>query len=135
MQVFYINLQRRQDRNEEFLRRNSHCADCCRVNAPEGHLLRIDDLLADGLIAEPLEAYSLGVLACALSHKELWQRAVSTAAPMTIAEDDAVLNRCFSARAAKVMARLPADWDIVLWVCSVPQSVRLVSSPGLVGER
>ena len=34
---------------------------------------------------------------------------------MTIAEDDAVLNRRFSEKAAKVMARLPDDWDVILW--------------------
>ena len=60
--------------------------------------LRIDALPAGGIIAEPLEDYSPNVLASALSHKSLWERAVSTAAPVTIAEDDAVLNRCFSQR-------------------------------------
>jgi hypothetical protein len=34
---------------------------------------------------------------------------------VTIAEDDAVLNRRFSEKARKVMAKLPADWDIILW--------------------
>ena len=81
MQVLYINLESRKDRNEEFLRRNSASVDCCRINAREGELLRIDDLLAAGLIAEPLEAYSLRVLGNALSHKELWQRAVSAGTP------------------------------------------------------
>ena len=36
MQVLYINLERRTDRNEGFLRRNSGSVDCCRINAPEG---------------------------------------------------------------------------------------------------
>ncbi|MGA2259474.1 MAG: glycosyltransferase family 25 protein [Thermoguttaceae bacterium] len=133
MQVFYINLQSRKDRNEEFLRRNSRSADCCRVNAPEGKRLRIDELLTAGLIAEPLEAYSLGILACTLSHKELWERAVSTAAPVTIAEDDAVLNRCFSQRAEKVIAKLPVDWDIILWGWNFDSMLHCEVIPGLKG--
>ena len=131
MQVFYINLQGRQDRNEEFLRRNSQSADCCRVDAIDGGSLRIDALPAGGIIAEPLEDYSPNVLASALSHKSLWERAVSTAAPVTIAEDDAVLNRCFSQRAAKVLARLPADWDIILWGWNFDSILHCEVIPGL----
>src|SRR5271166_5808603 len=44
MQLFYINLDRRADRNAEFLRRNSRAADCQRVRACEGGSLRTDDL-------------------------------------------------------------------------------------------
>ena len=131
MQVLYINLQRRKDRNEEFLRRNSAAADCCRVDAPAGRFLQIEDLLAAGLIAEPLEAYSLGVLGSALSHKELWQRAVCTASPVTIAEDDAVLNRRFSEKAAKVMAKLPVNWDIILWGWNFDSILHCEVIPGL----
>jgi GR25 family glycosyltransferase involved in LPS biosynthesis len=115
MQVFYINLAGRKDRDEEFLGRNSRCADCRRFDAVQGDLLRIEELLAAGLIAEPLHDYSMGVLGSALSHKGLWERAVATAAAVTIAEDDAVLNRRFAEKAANVTAKLPADWDIILW--------------------
>jgi glycosyl transferase, family 25 len=131
MQVFYINLEKRKDRNEEFLRRNSQSAECCRVNAPEGNLLCIDDLLVRGLIAEPLESYSPGVLANALSHRELWERALSTEAPVTIAEDDAVLNRNFSTKAAEVTAKLPPDWDIILWGWNFDSILHCEIIPGL----
>src|SRR5271165_4148047 len=131
MQVFYINLARRPDRNEEFLRRNAAIADCRRVDAIDGGSLKIDTLATSGIIAERLEAYSPGALACALSHKQLWERAVSTAAPITIAEDDAVLNRCFSARAASVIARLPDDWDIVFWGWNFDSILDCQVIPGL----
>ncbi|MGO9108946.1 MAG: glycosyltransferase family 25 protein [Thermoguttaceae bacterium] len=115
MHVFYINLDRRADRNAEFLRRNSCAADCQRVRACEGGSLRTDDLIADGSIIAPLEAYTPGGLGNALSHKGLWERAMAAAGPLTIAEDDAVLNHRFSEKAAKLSAKLPRDWDIILW--------------------
>ena len=68
MHVFYINLDRRADRNAEFLRRNSRAADCQRVRACEGGSLRTEDLIADGSIIGPLEAYTPGGLGNALSH-------------------------------------------------------------------
>jgi glycosyl transferase, family 25 len=131
LQVFYINLEKRKDRNEEFLRRNSTCADCCRVDAPAGELLQIDDLLAQGIIAEPLEHYSLPVLANALSHRQLWERAVSSAAPITIAEDDAVLNHCFSRKAAAILDALPGNWDIILWGWNFDSMLHCDIIPGL----
>jgi len=115
MQVIYINLQRRQDRNKEFLRRNSRCADCCRFDAIDVGSFHLDARRASGIVAERLEEYTPRILASALSHKALWERAAASMAPMTIAEDDAVLNRRFSEKAAEVIARLPENWDIVLW--------------------
>jgi hypothetical protein len=58
--VFYIILEKRKDRNEEFPRRNFKCAECCHVDAPAGELLRISDLLADGIIAESHFQFSWG---------------------------------------------------------------------------
>ena len=97
------------------MRRNSASADCCRINAPEGKLLQVEDLLAQGVIAEPLEVYSLQNVACTLSHRQLWQVAIVTAAPVTIAEDDAVLNCRFSEKSTRTLAKLPPDWDVILW--------------------
>jgi len=131
MQVFYINLQRRQDRNEEFFRRNSQCAECCRVDAIDGDSLPIGASAGGGIVAEPLEGYTPCILASALSHKGLWERAVSTATPITIAEDDAVLNRHFSEKAAKVIARLPESWDIVLWGWNFDSILHCDVVPGL----
>ena len=131
MQIFYINLKRRTDRNEEFLRRNSCAAECHRVDAPEGASLCTQDFIAAALIAEPLEAYSSPVLANALSHKELWERAVASSGPMTIAEDDAVLNLRFAEKAAKTVARLPADWDLILWGWNFDSILDCEVIPGL----
>ena len=115
VQVHYINLEKRKDRNDRFMRVNAALADFHRVDAVEGARLQVDDLLREGLIQEPLRAYTAGALGNALSHKKMWERCASGAAPMTVAEDDAVFNRHFAEKAPAVLARLPPDWDIVLW--------------------
>jgi GR25 family glycosyltransferase involved in LPS biosynthesis len=115
VQVYYINLEKRKDRNGNFMRVNAALADFHRVDAVEGAHLQVDDLLREGLIQEPLRAYTAGALGNALSHKKMWERCASGAAPMTVAEDDAVFNRHFAEKAPAVLARLPPDWDIVLW--------------------
>jgi len=131
MQVFYINLQRRQDRDKEFLRRNSASADCFRVDAVDGDSFHLDARRAGEVIAERLEAYTPRILASALSHKGLWERAVSSATAATIAEDDAVLNRRFSEKAAKVIATLPDNWDIILWGWNFDSILHCEVFPGL----
>ena len=115
MRVHYINLPRRQDRNDRFLRLNESLADLRRIDAVDGRTLQAADLLREGVVAEPLRAYTPGALGAALSHKRAWEQCVADAAPMTIAEDDAVLNRHFCSQAAGVLDGLPPDWDIVLW--------------------
>ena len=51
----------------------------------------------------------------ALSHACLWQIASATDTPTTIAEDDAVFRHDFVAAARDAIAKLPPDWDLVLW--------------------
>jgi len=131
MQLFYVNLQRRPDRNEEFLRRNSACADCCRVEAIDGDSFHLDERCASAIVAERLESYTPRILASAMSHKGLWERAASSAEARTIAEDDAVLNRRFSEKAAKVIGKLPENWDIILWGWNFDSILHYEVVPGL----
>jgi GR25 family glycosyltransferase involved in LPS biosynthesis len=115
VQVHYINLEKRKDRNDSFMRVNAALAAFHRVDAVEGARLQVDDLLREGLIQEPLRAYTAGALGNALSHKKMWERCAFGAAPVTVAEDDAVFNRHFAEKAPAVLAMLPPAWDIVLW--------------------
>ena len=50
-----------------------------------------------------------------MSQKKVWEECISTAAAVTVAEDDAVFNRHFADKAGTTLAALPPDWDIVLW--------------------
>jgi GR25 family glycosyltransferase involved in LPS biosynthesis len=88
-------------------------------------------LIAAGSIVEPLEAYTPGVLGNALSHKALWERARAAGGPLTIAEDDAVLNHRFSEKAVKLSAKLPPDWDIILWGWNFDSILHCEVVPGL----
>jgi GR25 family glycosyltransferase involved in LPS biosynthesis len=115
MDVFYINLARRPDRKERFLTLNRGVARFHRVKAVDGITINGGQLIKEGVVREALEPYTPGALGCALSHKKLWERCASGTLPLTIAEDDAVFNRCFSEKAAVVVTRLPPDWDIILW--------------------
>ncbi|MGA2616879.1 MAG: glycosyltransferase family 25 protein [Thermoguttaceae bacterium] len=115
MEVLYINLERRPDRNDLFLRTNAGIADFRRIEAVDGRCLDVQDLIRQGLLARPLRAYTAGALGHALSQKKIWQQCISTAATATVAEDDAVFNRHFADKAGKTLAALPPDWDIIFW--------------------
>jgi GR25 family glycosyltransferase involved in LPS biosynthesis len=43
--------------------------------------------------------------------------------PLTACEDDAVLHRKFESESARLIAKLPAGWDIVLWAWSFQSAV------------
>ena len=115
MQVLYINLARRRDRNERFLKTNSAIADFRRWEGVDGQDLRVEDLVRGDVLAEPLRSYTPGALGVAVSHRQIWEHCVAAGATVTAAEDDAVFNRHFADKAAGVLAALPSDWDIVLW--------------------
>ena len=83
--------------------------------AVDGDTLRNDDLVADGVIEEPMKSYTPGALGCALSHLRIWDFCIASQAPLTCAEDDAVFNRHFATRATDTLALLPPDWDLILW--------------------
>jgi GR25 family glycosyltransferase involved in LPS biosynthesis len=115
VEVLYFNLERRPDRNDAFLRANAGRASFRRLGAVDGRLVRPADLAARGLAAGPLPAFTPGALGCALSHHSAWELCAAGPAPITVAEDDAVLNRHFAARAPALLAGLTPDWDLVLW--------------------
>ena len=56
MVVFYLNLQRRKDREDRFFGANATIARFRRWEAVDGSTLRNEELLRSGLIAEPLQA-------------------------------------------------------------------------------
>jgi GR25 family glycosyltransferase involved in LPS biosynthesis len=116
MDIALINLDRTPDRLAEFVRVNRHLQTVKRYAAVDGRTLDTNALIADGLI-EPaiLAAYTKGALGNACSHLGLWGIAVQESRAVTVCEDDAILNRHFAEAADRLMAALPADWDIVLW--------------------
>jgi glycosyl transferase family 25 len=115
VEIVYINLAARPERDERFQRLNAGIADFRRTDGVVGATLRTADLVRAGVIAEPLTSFTAGALGNAVSHKALWEQCAATSAVLTVAEDDAAFNRRFPERAVRVLAQLPPDWDIILW--------------------
>ena len=74
MKFLYLNLARRADRNERFLRTNPFLEGFERLEAVDGKTLHEQDLLDARLIQESLKAYTPGSLGFALSHRQAWDR-------------------------------------------------------------
>lgn len=115
MKYVYLNLTRRTDRNERFLRTNPFLEGFDRIEAVDGSGLRERDLLDAGWIQEPLKAYTPGALGNALSHRRAWDMCISEGQPVTVAEDDAVFNEGFQETSREILGQLGNAWDIVLW--------------------
>lgn len=115
MMIHYLNLDRRTDRNLDFLARNQHIDCFRRVAAKDGSQLSRQDLTNSRIIQPDLRNFSTGALGNAASHHSLWHRCIADGYPITAAEDDAVFNIHFTDAASDILDRLPSDWDIIHW--------------------
>ena len=115
MQVRFLNLDRSKDRLATFLDVNRHLTDPVRVSAADGSSYSRGDLQAVHVIAGDMPGYTDGAIGCALSHLGEWEMVSKGTAPLTLAEDDAILHHQFEPLAEAVLASLPADWDIIQW--------------------
>lgn len=131
MKVYYINLDRSPDRKDQFLATNEEIAEFERFSAVDGKLLNEQDLIAQGVVAEPLESFSPRAFGSALSHKALWEKCLEWDQPITIAEDDTCFNRGFSQKAVDLLDRLPSDWHIVRWGWNFDSVLDVNVLPGL----
>jgi glycosyl transferase family 25 len=114
MQTLVINLDNRPERFAQFCASNPFLGGIQRLPAADGSTVDRARLTAVGLVDPALEC-TAGALGCALSHLQMWQRAITDAAPMTVLEDDAIVNRGFETQAADLVSRLPQDWDLIYW--------------------
>jgi GR25 family glycosyltransferase involved in LPS biosynthesis len=111
--VNVINLERSADRRTEFARNNPHLAPEW-VKAVDGGALTLTDIAQSGLFRPGLD-YTAGAYGVALSHHALWSRAAASGQALTVAEDDAIFRADFAEASARVLAALPAEWDIIQW--------------------
>ncbi len=130
MPVYVISLERSPERLATFLARNAHLENVERARAVDGEMIDRNDLLARGVIAPGL-GYSQARLGCAMSHACLWQIVAAGDAPVTIAEDDAIFRHDFAGTASRLLAGLPADWDLVLWGWNFNSVLALDLIPGV----
>jgi len=116
LHVHFINLDRSTDRLAEFKAVNSHLAEVTRIPAIEEQRIDIQSLTQQGLVkGDILSMYPIGAVCQALSHRALWNKAIESGMPITIADDDAIFNLNFDFCAAEVIKTLPPDWDVILW--------------------
>ena len=118
MQIRVINLDRSKDRLNEFMALNSHLTSVSRFAAIDGQSSDFSELVRRGLAGEGLLAadyYSVGAVGAALSHIALWDSAIASNVPITVAEDDAIFHSRFESHAAEVLDSLPPDWAFILW--------------------
>lgn len=111
--VQVISLARMPERRAEFTRRNAGLAFEF-VDAVDGAAMTEDALAATGLFPPEID-YTPGARGAALSHLKLWDEAIATDQPVTVAEDDAVFRPDFAGLQAEMLAGLAPGWDLVLW--------------------
>jgi glycosyl transferase, family 25 len=75
--------------------------------------------------------YSPGAIGCALSHLTLWERSIREQAILTVVEDDAILRQDFEAKSQELIARLPPDWDIIMWGWNFDSILSVLAMPGV----
>jgi len=125
--VKVISLARSIERRKAFSELNAHI-DFEFFDAIEGAQIMPEvnnspDLFEFGL------RYNAGAIGCAMSHLMLWQQAAETDQVLTIVEDDAILRHDFHEQAARVIERLPADWDIAVWAWNFDSILSLNMMP------
>lgn len=127
-----INLPRRADRRETFLRRNAGKAEFVFVDAVDGSSLDRRTLTEDGLLAADAHDVTDGALGCALSHRQIWQACIEEYRSFVICEDDAVLAPDFLRLASEAMASAP-DCEIIYFGYNLDEPVALYLADGLMG--
>jgi glycosyl transferase family 25 len=115
VEISLINLDRNPERLAQFHRVNAHLTQVERVPAMDGARYSRTMLVENKILAESMRGYTDGAVGCALSHLARWELACSEKKVLTVAEDDAVFHRDFEPLATRLLANLPADWDIILW--------------------
>lgn len=117
--AYVINLDRSGDRLARFRARNRHLPEVSRFPGVDGGAVSRAELEAAGYVSGELD-YGAGSLGCAVSHVKLWEMAAAEDRAITVFEDDAALAHQFERCADKVLSKLPADWDVVLWGNNFP---------------
>ena len=114
MKFHVISLERTPQRLENFFRLNGNRESIQHFPAVDGRTLDRAKLVEQELIEPDLPHYTDGALGAALSHKRMWEIAVETGEPVTVLEDDAVINHQFL-DGAEATAAQAFEWDYIQW--------------------
>jgi glycosyl transferase family 25 len=125
-----INLERSVSRKNEFIK-NNQSIDFEFVRGVDGRSLGKDVTHNEQYFINPLSFPSLGAYGVALSHLQLWERAIDLNIALTISEDDAIFRKDFMEESSKIITRLPADWDIILWGWNFDSILSIAAIPNI----
>ncbi|MDQ2101916.1 tetratricopeptide repeat protein [Azospirillum isscasi] len=127
-----INLARRRDRRDTFLRNNAGKGFHFVVReAVDGQSLSRQELAARGLIAEPALTFSDGAIGNALSHRQMWEDCARTGRNRLVFEDDAFLHPDLSTWLPRLHSALEGGCDILYLGYNWDAWVSVEHSPGL----
>ena len=122
--IYVINLKRRKDRKERLIKENPEL-DFTFIEAVDGKELDKDKLIQEGklnkIFYDPTGMVTMGIFACALSHKKAWDQALADGVETALfLEDDInfkvpfVEDKRFTSLYQDILSELKQyDWDVV----------------------
>lgn len=111
---YVINLARTPERMAAFYGRNGASGiRFRRFEAADGNAIHPDEAVRQGIIKPLTKWSSKGTIGVALSHRNLWDKAVAENRPLVIFEDDAYIRADLRAEFMRAMVGR-SGWDIVL---------------------
>jgi glycosyl transferase family 25 len=114
MDKFFISLDSTPERSAAFQRLNAHVPDIVPFKGLEASTVDIAAMKQAGLVAESC-LFSPAALADALNHVSLWGTVMQSGTGAYVFDDRTVLCRNFVEASEDIIAKLPANWDIVCW--------------------
>lgn len=126
-----INLDRRPDRWKQFCTINNHYTHMVRQPAMDAEVIDINALIVEGRVHETSAGSRRSEIACALSHRAVWLKAIATDTLQCVSEDDVILRDDFQQAVLDVIVEAPDDWDFILLGCNTDSIVDVDVFDGL----
>ena len=127
---FVLNLDRRADKYERFLRQNGACEIAFeRFSASDGSRMSDADVMALRLVA-PGARFTSGAVGCAASHSRIWKSVVEHGVPALVFEDDVTIRHDINERLATLLPAL-GNWDYVALGYNTDAVLEVEPAPGM----
>ena len=111
---YVINLARTPERMAAFLRQNAASGIAFkRFEAVDGNALSPDEAVRMGVIKPNTRWNTKATIGVALSHRNLWDKAIADQRPILVFEDDAYVRENVKASFGAALAAV-GEWDIIL---------------------
>ena len=135
MIAYYLNLADRKDRQQRFLDANGYLFDCVRVPAIAGTPAFTHHARSIGLLSHDAKCYADTCVATAAGVRRMWQLAAKRPEPVICCADDALFNGEAPKHLNRMLASLPADWDIIELAPTLTNYMQFEVVPGWLEAR